>query len=373
MPSFTILLLEPFFSGSHAQWAKGFQQFSQHHVEILSLPGRHWKWRMFGGAVSLAQQWPTDLDIDLVVASDMLDLTTLVALRRRELQGIPLAIYFHENQITYPWSPTDQDVQLERHNEYGFINFTSALAADRLFFNSEFHRQSFLEALPGFLKQFPDRRHLDLVSQIADKSEVLYLGLDLQQFNAFRETASAGPPIILWNHRWEYDKHPEAFYRLLLRLRAEGLPFRLVVLGESYAKSPIIFKKIETEFKTELLHFGFAPDFETYARWLWQAQVLPVTNVQDFFGGSIVEAMYCRTWPILPNRLAYPEHLAANMKAECLYDSEEDLFQKTKAALSNPPPAEQLDQLQNLVARYDWSTLAAYYDDTLSKLIQREH
>jgi len=47
-----ILLVEPFFVGSHASWAKGYQQFSQHDVEILSLPGRHWKWRMYGGANS---------------------------------------------------------------------------------------------------------------------------------------------------------------------------------------------------------------------------------------------------------------------------------------------------------------------------------
>ena len=50
-----ITLIEPFYTGSHQQWADGFQKYSSHEVQILSLKGRHWKWRMFGGAVSLAK------------------------------------------------------------------------------------------------------------------------------------------------------------------------------------------------------------------------------------------------------------------------------------------------------------------------------
>ena len=49
-----ILILEPFFTGSHQQWAEGFQKHSTHQVEILSLSGHHWKWRMHGGAIALA-------------------------------------------------------------------------------------------------------------------------------------------------------------------------------------------------------------------------------------------------------------------------------------------------------------------------------
>ena len=51
-----IVLLEPFFSGSHQSWAEEFQENSQHNVELLTLPGRHWKWRMHGGAISLSKK-----------------------------------------------------------------------------------------------------------------------------------------------------------------------------------------------------------------------------------------------------------------------------------------------------------------------------
>ncbi len=172
----TILLLEPFFSGSHKTWAEGLQKHSKHQVDLLSLPGRHWKWRMYGGAVSLSKLFlASDLQPDLILATDMLDLTTFLALTRKRTASTPTALYFHENQITYPWSPSDQDIQLGRNNQYGFINFTSALAADAVFFNSRYHQRSFLGALPDFLRQFPDHRELEAIEQIRKKSEVLSL------------------------------------------------------------------------------------------------------------------------------------------------------------------------------------------------------
>ena len=52
-----ILIIEPYFEGSHKSWTLEFQKFSTHTIELLTLPGRHWKWRMHGGAITLAQQY----------------------------------------------------------------------------------------------------------------------------------------------------------------------------------------------------------------------------------------------------------------------------------------------------------------------------
>ena len=55
-----------------------------------------------------------------------------------------------------------------------------------LFFNSNYHRKAFLDALPAFLDQFPDYPLHDLVPKIAQKSEVLYLGLDLDELEKMK-------------------------------------------------------------------------------------------------------------------------------------------------------------------------------------------
>ena len=78
-----ILLVEPYFSGSHKSWSEGYQSFSNHNIRIISLPGKFWKWRMHGGAISLAKQFmEMDFSPDLILATDMLDLTTFLSLTK---------------------------------------------------------------------------------------------------------------------------------------------------------------------------------------------------------------------------------------------------------------------------------------------------
>jgi hypothetical protein len=49
-----VALFEPFMTGSHAEWARGYARHSRHQVKIYALEGKYWKWRMHGGALTLA-------------------------------------------------------------------------------------------------------------------------------------------------------------------------------------------------------------------------------------------------------------------------------------------------------------------------------
>lgn len=370
MQAYKITIIEPFFSGSHQQWAEGWQQHSNLDIEILSLPGRYWKWRMYGGAVTLAQQFlQKKTKTDLLLVSDMLDLSTFLGLTRQQTVQIPVVAYFHENQITYPWSPTDEDVKKGRDNQYGFINYTTALSADAVFYNSNYHREGFLNALLPFLQQFPDRRGLEHISVIRKKSQTLYLGLDLQRFDTHKIDSVNEIPIILWNHRWEYDKDPETFFNTLFRLVEEGISFQLVVLGQAYRRTPPIFAKAREYLEKQIIHFGYVTNFERYAYWLWRADILPVTNQQDFFGGSVVEAIYCNNYPLLPHRLAYPEHIPDKLHSVHLYQNQEDLYKRLKDFLLNFSNKKENPTYQHFVNDYDWSTLAKKYDSQMRQLL----
>ena len=48
------LLLEPFFGGSHREFAEGLIEHSRHAIELRTLPARFWKWRLRGAALYLA-------------------------------------------------------------------------------------------------------------------------------------------------------------------------------------------------------------------------------------------------------------------------------------------------------------------------------
>jgi len=361
-----ISLVEPFYSASHKQWADGLKQYSTHDVELLTLPGRHWKWRMHGGAVSLAKQFNTlSYKPDLILTTSMLDTAGFLALTRNQSAGIPVAVYFHENQLTYPWSENDKGVEKGQDRHYGFINYTSALAADAVLFNSKYHQTAFLEALPTFLKQFPDYNELETVETIRQKSRILTLGLDLSAFDSYQQEADNEVPVIVWNHRWEFDKAPEDFFKILFELDAEGIAYKLVVLGEEFKKSPQIFKEARARLSDRILHFGYAASFSEYATWLWRSDIAFTTSRQDFFGGSVVEAIYCNCLPLLPNRLAYPEHVPKLLHPMYLYQNLVDAKEKMKDLLSNYKKNKQINL--NTV-KYNWKIIRSLYDESFEKI-----
>jgi glycosyltransferase involved in cell wall biosynthesis len=357
-----ILILEPFNTGSHAAWARGYARHSGCDVDVLDLSGAHWKWRMHGGAVTLAQRFMALRDTpDLILATDMLDLPTFLALTRERSARVPVAIYFHENQLTYPWSPKDRDLKRNRDRHYGFINYTSALAADRVFFNSKYHMESFLAELGVFLRGFPDHRDLHRVEEIAAKSAVLPLGVDLSWFDDFaHEERRTDTPLVLWNHRWEYDKNPAHFFEALGILAGRGRRFDIVVAGEVFDVVPEEMKDGMARLIDRIRHAGYVESRAKYAQWLWRADVLPVTSNQDFFGASAVEAMYCNCLPLLPRRLAFPELV----EGDCFYDGFDDFVEWLDDLLSFTD-SYRTDRYRKQVARFDWCRIAPVYDDAL--------
>ncbi|MEL7675865.1 MAG: DUF3524 domain-containing protein [Chloroflexota bacterium] len=357
------LLVEPYDTGSHAVWMRGYQAHSAHEVEILSLDGQFWQWRMLGGAAELAGQFlRRGREPDLIVASDMLDLTTFLALTRPHTARIPTAVYFHENQITYPAGPRQKEQQ-----HYAFINAMSALAADAVFFNSAFHRADFLRDLPGLLNHFPDHRLPGTSEAIRAKSAVLPVGIDLARYDAHRPAAPRDPSrplLIVWNHRWEYDKNPETFFAALDVLAGEGVPFEVALVGENTRQSVPEFDAARDRLGSRVVQYGYVDAFADYARLLWDADTVVSTAIQDFFGISVAEAIYCGCWPVLARRLNYPALVPDAFHAETLFEDETGLVDLLRARLCDPRPVP--DALRAHVARYDWRTLAAEYDRVLA-------
>jgi glycosyltransferase involved in cell wall biosynthesis len=360
-----LCLIEPYYTGSHKAWADGYQARSRHSVQQLALPGRFWKWRMQGGAVTLARQAQALHDRpDMLLATDMLNLPVFLTLAGPVFADLPVALYFHENQLTYPLQPGEK-----RDLHYGFINFVSALRADAVLFNSAYHLEAFFDELPRLLKHFPDYTELWTVESLRRKSEVLPLGLDLAAFDSHRpDTPRAERPLILWNHRWEYDKNPWAFFRAVYALADEGLDFGLVLLGESFRNQPAEFLEARQRLPGRIVQFGYAEDPAAYARLLWQSDIVVSTALHEFFGAAIVEACYCGCFPILPRRLSYPELVPAEWHDDCLYDDDVGLLDRLRDALLETGRVRALS-LQPAMERFDWRRLAPCYDDSLERVL----
>lgn len=395
-----ITLVSPYHGGSHQAWATGYQAASEHEIEILDLPARFWKWRMHGGAVTLARRFLPQTD--LIVATDMLDLATFLALTRPATSALPTVLYMHENQLTYPLpeDPTTGAMRRqhgERDRHYAFINFTSMLAADRVLFNSRYHLESWFGALPVFLKHFPEYNELGAIEDLHAKSEVLPVGIDTGALDRFALNRSAGDeggsspadsspggsspgdsspadssPLVLWNQRWEYDKNPGAFFDALFSVAEEGLPFRVALCGERFSQHPEEFEVAIERLEDRIEHIGFAEPSH-YARLLWEATVTISTAHHEFFGISVLEAIHCGTFPVLPDRLSYPELLPQRARERCLYSDPPGLIERLRWALLNADEATRFaaDELAPHVAGYAWRNLAPVYDGVLEAVAAR--
>jgi glycosyltransferase involved in cell wall biosynthesis len=368
--------MSPYHTGSHAAWADGCARHSRHDVTLLTMAGRFWKWRMQGGAIELAALARKRLTVgapDVIVATDMLNLPAWLALLRRDLPAaVPVALYMHENQLTYPWRPGEG-----RDLTYAMINWQSQLCADRILFNSAYHRAAWFAELPNLLKHFPDYNHVELVAKVAQRSQVLPLGIEAGVLanpdlyagdrDAGQEDDGPRAPLILWNQRWEHDKRPDRFFAALYRLQDEAVPFRLAVAGENFRNVPEEFAEARTRLQAHITQWGYVESRAAYVDLLRRAALVISTADHEFFGISVLEAIAAGAFPLLPRRLSYPELIAADFHQECLYDDEEDLVMRMRRHLLQPQPAP-LALRRHVADNFDWCFVAPRYDRLLDDL-----
>ena len=300
-----ILALEPYYGGSHRAFIDGLSKASRHTWTLLTLPAHMWKWRMRHSAITFASQ-AAELtgkrrSWDILFCSDMLNLAEFAALAPVEIALLPKVIYFHENQLTYPVRAED-----ERDYHFAMTNLISTLAADAVWFNSQFHSDSFLDALAKFLKSMPDHQPLEAIEKIRAKSSVYPPGIANFPVRKAREP---GPLRILWAARWEHDKNPEDFFEALEILKAKNVPFRLSVIGQSFQDRPAIFDQAHSDFRDHIDLWGYQQSRNDYERALCEADVVVSTANHEFFGIGILEAIAAGAYPLVPNRLSYPEIL----------------------------------------------------------------
>ncbi len=356
-----VFLVEPYLTGSHRQWAEGYARHSRHEIHVIGHEGRFWKWRLAGGFVTIAEELEAAVaDVgrpDVILATSMLDLAGLLGLVGRRLGTVPALLYMHENQVTYQAAG-----RTRAEAGHGLVNWSSLLAADAVAFNSEYHRRSLFESLPGFLHSFPDRRHEHLVAAVAEKSLVLPVGIDLRRLDPPRPT-SGGRPLVLWNHRWDADKDPAVFLEAMVALAAEDVDFGLALAGERFVKQGDEYADAVGRLGRRVEMAAFLPEDE-YCDVLRRSNVVVSTARQEYFGVSVVEAMYAGAFPVLPDRLVYPERIPPDLRDRCLYRSPRQLVGRVRDAVVGDTMAV-TEHLRQLVAAFDWAAVAPRYDGWL--------
>ncbi len=362
-----ILLLSAYHAPSHRRWVEGVAaNLTDHSVKILSQPPRHFAWRSRGNSLfwafdeKLAESRP-----DLIIATSMVDLAGLRGMVPH-LTQIPTLLYFHENQFAYPNRGQRND------GNYGVTNLYSALAADRVLFNSPYNRRSFLEGARQFLSKMPDQIPAGVAQAVAAKSGVLPVPLANSLADPYPSRPDEGPLRIVWNHRWEYDKAPATFFSALERLEKRH-DFRLVVMGQRFRKAPPVFARMQDRLASRIDQWGYVEDRRDYLKWLERSDLVVSTALHEFQGLAVQEAVMRGCLPVLPDRLAYPDFFDDS----CLYDShpEDDeadadaLAAHLDRLLADPKRTRELTRPD--LSHLRWSVLAGDYEREITELVCR--
>jgi glycosyltransferase involved in cell wall biosynthesis len=342
-----VLLLSAYAAQSHVYWQEALlAMFPKWQWRVLSLPPRHFSWRVRGNPLywALEERETLAAGYDLVIATSMVDLATLRGLVPR-LAVVPTIVYFHENQFEYPAveRKTDADGRLQRSNnllEAQMVSLYSALAADRVVFNSRYNLTSFHSGCQALLKRLPDKVPAGIVSSLRDKSTVLPVPLKDAAQVAARDSSIWGDECIpypqralrlVWVGRFEYDKGGDRLLQILQHLELRGLHYDLAVIGQQFRHSPQEFKHIETQFAHRLVQFGYLESRSDYLAALAGADIVLSTALHEFQGLAILEAISAGCIPIVPQRLVYPEIIP---EAYCYTSHMDDMQSEAEAVVA---------------------------------------
>ncbi|MEH6570623.1 MAG: DUF3524 domain-containing protein [Halioglobus sp.] len=324
-----VLLLSAYAAQSHVHWQQSLELMCpQWHWQVLSLPPRHFSWRVRGNPLywSVAEREVLEHGYDLLIATSMVDLATLRGLVP-SLARIPSVLYFHENQFAYPQGRAQHSLL-----EAQMVSLYASLAADSVVFNSHYNRSSFMDGCESVLRRFPDRVPRGIVESIQAKAVVLPVPLipqatsdkkDAQLWPGSTDDYPARPLRLLWVGRFEYDKGGEGLHGVLNELEKTGIDFELAVIGQQFRNSPKIFATIKQDFTSRLVQFGYLESSEDYRQYLADADIVLSTAVHEFQGLAVLEAVESGCLPVVPARLAYPEIFSGDyLYQSCPDDSE---------------------------------------------------
>ncbi len=366
-----VVVVEPWYGGSHAAWADGLRRHSRHHVELLTLPDRHWRWRLRGAALTVAAALDARVARrgrpDVVLVSDMVDLAALRGLARDALAGVPVALYLHENQVVWPDGPARR-----AGDPSAWVTWTSMAAADVVLLATRHHRDVLLSALADLLAAVPDHAHTGHLDAVAARCEVVPVGVELDGLLDGERKGSevtGEAPLVVWNQRWDDDRQPDRLVRILGHLAAEGVPFRVALAGpDAWADRPLR-QQARALLGDRLVHDGWCPP-QDYAALLLRSDVVVSVTRHEYFGIAVVEAVAAGCVPVLPARLSYPELVPAAAHDCCLYRRApaahlRQLLTDLPTVRADPAVA----SLRTAMRRWSWPEVIGAYDDRLAALV----
>ena len=314
------------------------------------LPPRFFSWRHRGNSLSFSRKPQLQQSFDLIVATSMTDLSALRGLNRN-LAMLPAVLYFHENQFAYPG--VNNIGLLERQ----ITSIYSALSADKVVFNSEFNRSTFLKGASQLLKKMPDEVPKGTVKFVEESSTIIPVALDTEPVKCFSSPLKR--LRIVWNHRWEHDKGPGRLLEIVNELLKQKVDFELSLLGQQFSLYPSEFDEILQllQANNRAGEIGFVEDRNEYLSRLASHHFVLSTADQEFQGLAIQEGIAAGCIPVAPDCLCYPEYVPTEYR----YSSPKEALNILNSQQRDSSPCQLLES-------YLWPSVGPAWEDLLAEV-----
>lgn len=352
-PQLDILALEPFFGGSRRAMLETLVRCSRHRWTVLKLPPRRIERRLSVAAnwfgEQLARHWVGK--VDLLFTSELMNLANLFQLLPA-LADKPAVVYFHENQLPEVGTSTDSPLDL--------VNLNTASAATEIWFNSEWHRRTFIARVKALLERHPELSAVHPLPRLKKKASVMAPPVDLSWISeALRSRPLRdGTALFVETRDGEIGLLNKALG--ILRDRKEKL--RLITLGpleglgnhdDGIVRQPV-------------------PEHDELA----QAKALCESGVylsvkpdaaSDF---GVVRGLAAGCRPVLPDSGFYPELLPPVLQRTCLYEmSPGNLADHLQSALSPFQPSGRMEEVRKALAPFDPAMSCRQFDERFEELV----
>ena len=376
-----ILHLSPVLRGSHLHFAEGLKKYSAFEFKTLGFKKLNWFSASLCSPLLGSTEKLTPLDVaetfkpDFLLCTDFCNLPGFIAFHR-QLGNTPSILYMHENQLTYPLhspkKPRNEAIIWQTLQTCSWVN--------EIWFNSKWHFEDFFEGLKKFQTRFPIQ--YDFETSLREKSRVVYPCIDFDGLPTLNtrirkpNEENCGPIKILWNHRNDYDKGFARLVPLLRQLVDANIPFQWIHLGESKTDGCEKIDRLVEVLGNRLIHVGRVEDRIHYLKWLERADIVISLSDHEFFGMSVLEAIRAGCFPLLPNRLSYPELISATLQDYVLYEKEKDLYKRLVYFAKNPeiirsPPIQESAQLIADAERFSFAARIKELDGLFLHFFQK--
>lgn len=355
-PKLDILALEPFFGGARRAMLETLVRCSRHRWTLLKLPPRRIERRLSVAAnwfgEQLTRHWVGK--VDLLFTSEAMNLASLFQLMP-VLSEKPSVVYFHENQLPDVMTSTDAPLDL--------VNLNTANAATEIWFNSDWHRKTFLLRAKAMVDRHPELAGQNPLMTLKKKASVMPPPVDQTAIAAVRQGHVERDGTALFVETRDGDIGLLTKALRILRERKES--FRLITVGSlnGIDGDHLVDDGIPRESLPE-------NDPAAQARGLCEAGVFVSVKpdaASDFF---VVRALAAGCRPVLPASGFYPELLPPAMQRSCLYDmSANDLANHLQNALSPFQPTARREELRKTLAPFEPAAACRAFDERFEELV----